>query len=280
MKRASNNSNYKNIKDFRVLFLCLVVLILSGTSAFALDPLGPPAAEIRKGQVKVGIEYSLSSMNLELTNGTGVEKIYDFATETVDTQSGGYADVTIEDFDLEKVNVYFGYGLERNWEAFVRVGASSSELDSFDSDYTPSIGGGLRFTMVDDRKFKLGCTAQIGWTKYGGEVSSSEWFSPGYVDIDIKEVQATLGALYKWTNYFSIYGGPFYHFIFGEYNFSLTGIANGIAYSKYSADIETNSNFGGYLGARIDIDKNTFLNCEYHMTADADCLSAGLIFQF
>ena len=156
-------------------------------------------------------------------------------------------------------------------------------MDSFDSDYTPSIAGGLRITMVDDRKFKFGCAAQIGWAKYSGNVSSPQWFSPGYVDIDIKEVQVTLGALYRWTDYISIYGGPFYHFIFGEYNFNLTNIDfNGdtITSSIYSADIETNSNFGGYLGTKIDIGKNIYLNCEYQMTADSDCLSAGLIFQF
>ena len=280
MKRSSKNSNCKNIIVFRVSFLCFVVLVLSGSSAFALDPLGPPVTEIRKGQIKAGIEYSLGSMDFELTNGMGFLKNLSISTDTIDVQSGGIADLTVEDFESEKVNAYIGYGLEQNWEAYVRIGASNSELDTFESGYTPSIAGGLRITMIDDRKFKVGGAAQIGWTKYGGEVTSPDWFSPGSVDIDIKEVQATLGVLYKWTDYISVYGGPFYHYIFGEYNFNLTYVDNGIGYSKYTADIEAKSNLGGYVGTKIDIGKNIYLNCEYQLTADADCLSAGLIFQF
>ena len=139
-------------------------------------------------------------------------------------------------------------------------------------------------TFIDNRDLKIGGVAQIGWTKYNGQLDTPAWFSPGFVTVDIKEIQVSVGALYRWTNYISIYGGPFYHLVTGEFDFNFVSSIDifeaQVVNSEYTWDIQCVSDFGGYLGTRVDIAKNLYLNCEYQMTADADSLAAGIVWKY
>lgn len=287
MKKAPEQSNYKKIGVFGLSIFGLLVLVLSSTSTYALDLLGPPAGEIRKGEINAGIEYSLSTMEFELTNGSWKEESVSRAPD-----SGDAIDLVLKDFETEKMNAYFGCGIERNWEVFVRLGTVSSEFgdslfnnsESFDSDYTPSIGGGMRMTFVDNYNFKIGAVAQAGWAKYNGRLSTPLWYSPGFVTVDLKEIQASIGALYQWTDRIAIYGGPFYNYVFGsELKFEdvrSDPLLSAVVTSEFTWDIEASSSFGGYLGSRIDIGKKSYINFEYQMTGDSDVLGAGIVWVF
>ena len=51
------------------LFCSLVIISIGGTSAFALDLMGPPVTNLRQSQFQSAIEYSQSSIKLQLVNG-------------------------------------------------------------------------------------------------------------------------------------------------------------------------------------------------------------------
>jgi len=286
MTTSPKKSNYENKRKFVLPILILIVLVLSSTNTNALDMLGSPASEIRTEQFNIGLEYSLSSTDFSLVNGTWTEEI----TGQPDG-SGDAIDVVLSDFETDKVNLYFGYGIERNWELFVRLGTSSAEFgdslfkqsESFESDGTPSLGAGMRMTLVDDRDFKIGAVAQIGWTKYNGRLDAPQWDSPGFATMDLKEFQATIGAQYRWIDGIYIYGGPFYNYVMGEYDFEYVSFDNGISEfvtTKYSWDVETSSSFGGYIGTKVDLGGESYLNLEYQMSSDSSVIGANVVFKY
>ena len=51
----------------------VITLIVGGSSAFALDPMGPPIAGPIQGQFRNGVEYSHGTMDFELKEGKVIE---------------------------------------------------------------------------------------------------------------------------------------------------------------------------------------------------------------
>ncbi len=70
-----------------------------------------------------------------------------------------------------------------------------------------------------------------------------------------------------------VYGGPFLHFIDGEGDATIDGV-------DISVDLEEDSNFGGFVGARVDLSENTTLGIEYQLTGNANALAANILFRF
>ena len=281
-------SESKKLKRiFLQSLLCLVILGFCENNIFALDLLGPPVSDIQKWQANIGVDYSHSSVDMQLVNGEYLVK-----TSGQDDISGELYDLSLDSFETDRMNAYFGYGIERNWEAFVRLGASSSNFDNspfkadetFDSDYMPSIGGGLRMTLVNSRDLIIGSVVQVGWTKYSGQLTSPSWPVPGFVTMDLTEVQASVGALYRWTKYFSIYGGPVFTYSFGEFETDFVDFDSaeegGLFTSQFKWDIESKSDFGVYLGTQILLDKNFSLNMEYQITGNAQLYGASVVWRF
>lgn len=48
----------------RILIFCVVLVGLCGSTALALDPMGPPASGLNQGQFSLGFEYSTSEVDL------------------------------------------------------------------------------------------------------------------------------------------------------------------------------------------------------------------------
>jgi hypothetical protein len=285
MKRASIKSGSKNVSAFRLSLMCLITLMMC-SSANALDPLEPPASDILKWQLQAGFEYSFGSTDIKLRNGS-------FTAEAPGrpTVSDDAIDIDIDDIDSDKLNLYLGFGIKRNWELFVRLGGASAQfshstlgpLGKFDSDYAPSIGGGLRMTLLEDRNLKIGGVVQGSWTKSTGKITPSQFFSPSFITMDLTEIQVAMGALYQWTDYISFYGGPFYHYVIGDLEDQFAEYIDSEAYivnEDYTWDIESDSDYGGYFGTRVEVDKNLFLSCEYQMTSSANTLAAGIMLKY
>jgi hypothetical protein len=286
MKRERKKSNCISTIIIRFSSICLIVLYFTCTRVYALDPLGPPVTDIQKWQLTGGVEYSLNSQDIELINGS--------AKETINGGTTTYSDIIDLSFDnveSDKLNIYFGYGLDRNAEAFVRLGATSSKFGhsalapegKFDSDYSPSLGAGLRMTFIDDRRFKIGAIVQGDWAEYNGQINQSQWTSPDNITMDVLEAQIAFGALYQWTDYISFYGGPLYQYLTGEFKDRFIYIDDytyDVIRAEDNWDIKSVSEFGGYLGTRVELFKNFDLNVEYQMVGNANLLAAGIVFKF
>ena len=275
----------KNENVIFLLFCSLAIINMGGTSAFALDLMGPPVTNLRQSQFQSAIEYSQSSIKLQLVNGIYNDDVIGGLFDT-----GEAPDLEIEDLKVNKIYSYFGYSFANNWEAFVRLGTTSSEFDGllitqsekYESDDTPVVGGGVKVTLYDDFRLKLGGLVQANWANYNGQYKTST-LDTHYVGVDIKEVQIALGAIYKWTDYISVYGGPVYHFITGELDdvFSIVDFDTGrLRVLEYMSDIEINSNYGGYMGAQVDLTKQLYLNFEYQLMGSSDAFGANVAWKF
>lgn len=269
----------------RVLLLSVVLMAvgLCGSAALALDPMGPPAAGLKKGQFGAGAEYSYSEMDLKLSEGEWSDNL---------GSSGKLASFTSKDVKLHKVYANLGYGITDNWEGFLRLGGASADFKDVpwgqdeqpDGDTGFAIGFGTKVTFYEERNLKVGGLFQMSWFETEGRLrgidEEGSSFS-GSAETDITEIQIAVGPTYKLTKGLSIYGGPFFHFIDGDMKASgswTTGPLDGT--EKYSYDIDEASCFGGYIGTAVDIAENISCNIEFQHTAAADALGISLLWRF
>lgn len=226
----------------RIIVMLVAVLCIIAPS-YGLSFMGPPKAGLEQGQFGVGINYTYSEMDLEFSNGGSV-------TEEAET-SMIFADI--------------GYGIMDQLEVFGRVGVAKSEVDEFDfdSDYEFAYGFGTRVTITEQDAITWGGLFQIGWLEGDDTVLGAD------VDIDTYEIQIAVGPTYE-ADKMRIYGGPFLHFVDGDLDVEGVG----------SADIEQESEFGGYVGAQFDVAENTAASVELQFTGDAWAISAGIGYSF
>jgi hypothetical protein len=71
-----------------------------------------------------------------------------------------------------------------------------------------------------------------------------------------------------------LYGGAFYYILDGDYDEKVLGI------EVFSADIEEDSNWGGFIGAELPIIPGFALNVDYLLMDDAYAVGAGLVVKF
>ena len=283
MKRRTTLAEAKNMRKTWLLGLVLLMVSLGGSAALALDPMGPPAARLKPGQGGGGIDYSRSEMDIELSGGKWTRHL-----DGVFLDSGEALSETIKDFQADRAYLNLGYGIAKDWDAFLRVGATTAEFgdsmygqgEKFDGSTDFAIGGGIRATIYEKDRLSIGGLVQVNWAKFDGKLKASGWPVYNYIEADIRETQIAIGATYVWTDRVSIYGGPFAHYIHGGFDEALSQAypGGGLVTTKYSWDIDEGPTYGGYIGAQILVAEHCFFNIEYQYTSDADAYCASLIF--
>ena len=261
----------------KIALLCFVAIaaVPGGSAAFALDLMGPPRATVEQGQIGTGADFSLGEMDIELKNGKWVEN-----QAGVFQDAGNAIDISLGDFETMELYGSIGYGIAENWEAFLRIGAKKAGFgdsiwaqgEDFDSGIDFAVGGGVRATLFEIGDLEIGGLFQANWCNLDGKLDASHWPSPVFVEVDLIEMQIALGATYPWTDSVSVYGGPFVHYIQGDFETQFTNF-------DITWDIDEGPNYGGYLGAVVEIAENCFFNVEYQHSADASAFAAGLMFR-
>jgi hypothetical protein len=243
------------------LLIVVVVVGLCGT-ALALDPMGPPAAGLGKGQTSVGAEYSYSDMDLFRTRDRA----------------------DIRNVRMNKIYGNVGYGITDNWNIFGRAGFADFEYERdswnngwWDGDDSSSyaLGMGTKATFHTDGDVTWGGLAQVSWANFDGKrenpVAGS---SPGTFETDIIEFQLAVGPTYRLREGVAIYGGPFLHFVDGEHSHVNSGG------DKNNYPIEERSSIGAYIGTRIGLAENSAFTVEYQQTGDAWAVAGGICWRF
>jgi hypothetical protein len=288
------------------LLLCVVVVVcLCGVTAMALDPMGPPAAGLKQGQWSAGIDYSSSDMDLKLDGKVSWNEKYWSYGEGFSTDSDSWKfDEKVKGVKANKIYANIGYGIMDNWDVFVRLGGADGDFDyanediAFDSDYVFAYGFGTRMTFWQDADLKIGGLFQMSWanglkdTKSGVDAGSDGGYA--YADtwswsgeVDITEFQIAIGPTWTPAQGFSIYGGPFLHFVTGsiestEIYTELDEYDRDIDIDTYkmSGDITEDSCFGGYIGAQVQLGENAFVSGEWMTTGDAQAYGVGVVCKF
>lgn len=277
MKRRTSLTNVATLGKIRFLCFVAIAVNLSGSAAFALDPMGPPRAGMKQGEFSIGANLAYSETDFDLVNGKWVNP------GTTPT-TGDPGAKTITDFEAIKLYATAGYGFAKNWEAFLGIGAAKAEFgdsmwgqgEDFDSGIGLGVRGGVKTTIfeIPERNLEIGGLLQLNWANYDGKLNVPEQTAPDFVELDLTEMQIAVGATYLYKEGVTFYGGPFVYYISGDLQ-SLTIEGYDITW-----DIDEGPVWGAYLGAQLDLAKNCVFNIEYLHSSDASVLGAGLIFTY
>jgi len=238
----------------RKLLMAIMVLCAAG-QAFALSPLGPPRAGLKKGQQSLGFLFARSEMDLDVSG-------YGLSEELSDTESTLY---------LMKA----GHGLSDDCEIYSLLGFADISSEDFNGSSELAWGFGAKFTVAENDSVTWGGLFQMVSLSSEGSVSDDV---PGYgwqtmdIEAQIFDIQIAFGPTFDQEG-FSLYGGPFLHFVDGDIEASALGVT-------IDLDIEQKSEFGGYVGAQFDLAESSSLFIEYQMTGDAKAISGGLEWRF
>jgi len=234
----------------------IVIMVLALCSpAYALSFMGPATTELAQGQYSLGLDYTYSEMDVELS---------------------GYGSSWTEEIETNMLFTNLSYGNTNGWEVFLRLGLANVEADDFDGDNEFAYGLGTKATLGNYSGLDWGVLFQIGWFEGDDTVTG---FLPGYgvvtadQEVEAYEIQIALGPTYDGGNY-KIYGGPFFHLVDGDYDFDIPGVASG------SFDIEEESVFGGYIGTSIELPSNSDIGVEFQFTGDAQAIGIRYVHRF
>jgi hypothetical protein len=269
----------------RRLALALLIAVLVNPNAFALGPIGPSTTDILAGEFEFGIDYSKSTIDVELNNGKWTEWLNGAFHNAGEAQT-----FKITDFEMSKIYANLGYGILDNCELFLRLGTVDTKFgdsiwedgEKFDSKTHFSFCIGSRATFYEDGDFKLGRLIQVSWANMDGDLKAPQWDTADPIDLDLMEVLIAVGPTYQFAERASIYGGPFLYFADGDITdkFSETTEEGGTLTSEYSWDIDESSNFGGYIGLNMEIAQSTFFNIEYIFASGGNAVGLGINCRF
>ena len=246
-----------------VIIVATMLVIFCSNVAFGFDPMGPPKAVLSKGQPSWGIEYLYGKMDIEAGAAFGL------------------SEVDIKDIEINRIYGTVGYGFSNDLEIFARVGVAAADVDRGantadhfgaligSSDFGLLIGGGARATLFTWKDISVGLLAQVSLVQlddFDGN-SGTLWGEPTSLstELSMTEVQLAVGPTWNCTEDFSIYGGPFLHFIDGTAD--LTATTAGFSPLQDSVDISQRGVWGGYIGASMRFCESPNINCNVEFQA-------------
>ncbi len=173
-------------------------------------------------------------------------------------------------------------------------------------DNSPFVGVGTKYTFLRQDNMKWGAALQANWLKAKGDMTSRMvWSDEGeggmWVDeermrdayeVEYYEIMLAVGPTIDMGGW-KLYGGPFFYWLTGD----LKGrhverdseYEEGSDYRyrssdtetlKFSADIKAKSNFGGFIGAQVDLGNNKRLGGEFAHNGDGYAFSANIGMSF
>ena len=240
--------------------VCLVVflLCLMASTAFALDIMGPLTAALHKDQFATGFEYSYSRIDVStsglLRNMSGIR--------------------SLDNVESSRFYARLAYGLSDNWEIYYRLGGGDAKVDDEGVDFNGDNGFagnvGTRVTFLKENNVSWGVLGQIGWLNSDG-IGTYQGGSAN-TNVDLQEIQLAIGPKVDMGGW-SLYGGALYYQMDGDFDTNWAG-------GKASADIDVNSDFGGYIGAHFDLGKNLSIEIESAMISDGYSIGTGIVWKF
>jgi len=273
--------------------LAVVAIMLAGvcsSPALALPPMGPPKATLGENRCAVDFKYAYQEMDLEL-NGKVRENL-----------GSGWLPSDLTQYTIEGLTSHMflgslGYGICNTWDVFGQVGMADAKDDiaeilgcgrsglryqELDGDYGLAWGFGTRATFGQDGNLAWGGLFQMTWSEPdNGTIGlrGDPQFC-GDVELDFWEIQIAAGPTLQFEG-FSIYGGPFLHFVKGDMVLKGSTVEDSVTQLvEAKADIREESVFGAYGGIQWDIAEETCWYAEYQLTGNAWGVGTGVVWKF
>jgi opacity protein-like surface antigen len=283
MMTRTENSTWIFYLGFAIAIICI-----SSQAASALSPMGPPASSLKQNDFKIGADYSHSEIDFKFNDGEYVEYLdgwFDAA--------GGETDLKLKNVKTNTVYVNLGYGVTDFFEVFFRLGGTNAKFsgynfwpsgEEFESNTDFAVGGGFKVTFYDENRLKIGGLIQAGWSDLDGAIRPKEWpVADDTVQFDLTQIQVAAGPSYELTDRVLIYGGPFLHFVRGDWEDVYNQVdlgTGGLLTSKLSWNVEDDSSFGVYFGTQMEMTENSSFMIEYQHTSAANAVAAGIAVRF
>jgi len=233
--------------------ILFAVVVFCAQPVWALRFMGPPTTDIRGGQFGLGLDWSHSQF-----------------------------DIRSNDLDLDtaanvEANVYFTrllFGIADGAEISGLIGLSDieeSEEDGLRSTNDVTWGAGLKLNFIESGSFGLGAAFQFTSLEGDDETAVGPFIAEG--DLDAYLLELAVGASYK-LHHVSLYGGPFVHFITGDFEGRVAGL-------RETIDVEQEeSKLGGYVGISAELADNSNVTLEYQFTDDSYAIGVGIVHRF
>ncbi|MBN2595047.1 MAG: hypothetical protein JXA81_16200 [Sedimentisphaerales bacterium] len=270
------------------LGFAIVIICISEPAAFALSPMGPPASGLKQENFKIGADFSHSEIDLKFNDG----EYFEYLDGWFDA-SGAEPDLKLNNVKINTVQVNLGYGVTDFFEVFLRLGGTNARFsgsdfwpsgEEFESNTDFAIGGGFKTTFYDEGRLKIGGLIQVGWSDLDGTIRPKEWpVADDTVQFDLTQVQIAAGPSYELTERVLIYGGPFLHFVRGDWEDVYNQIdpgTGGLLTTKTTWIVEEDSSFGVYIGTQMEIAENSSFMIEYQHTSAANAVGASMAVRF
>jgi hypothetical protein len=268
----------------KVIFgsLFLICFCCAG-SAFAVGFLGTPTAELKAGQWSAGFDYTYSTQDLDKNKMKGSE---DGVPYTYKTKN--------KDFDMNRYYGILSYGVTEDWEVNIKLGIADVKSrykadeagaewlgTNFDNDF--AWGWGTKYTFCKQDKVAWGVSAQMNWidtqVTYKGVDDDGPY--KDQLDMETWDLFVAVGPTVDMGGW-KLYGGPFYYFLDGDLDvkgFYGDGDGGTINY-KETGDIEAKDNWGGFIGAQVDVCQNWVWTVEGSFTGSGYGLGTGIAIKF
>jgi hypothetical protein len=246
--------------DKRFLVVGLVIVSLCA-NVFAF--VGPPTAELKKGQWSAGFDYSQSAQGLETTRLDG----------TYFNAGSGITDPTTDKVkfkELETQRYYgtIGYGIDDWWELNVSLGIADVKDQYKDAEDSSDVWHGINFdnklawglgtkiTFAKQDKVNWGVAVQMNWldTTMNDVLTNGSHVYYRTMGLSGYDLLVAVGPTVDMGGW-KLYGGPFYYYLNGDLDEKYARYDSGVlnAIDKESGDLRTKDNFGGFIGAQVDL---------------------------
>lgn len=257
--------------DKRMCWVVGMVLCLCG-SVLAMDFMGPPTATLKRGQWKTDFTYFYSETDIELTD----IRLFDF----------NFGDLDADDLEVNRYYANFTYGLDERVEVYAKIGGIDAEYDddvlSFSGDTELTYGWGARVTTNKSKEVDWGVGFLMSWFDGDDSYSGTSGIDSyrGSLDVDGYELQVAAGPTFKFRGW-KLYGGVFYYMLDGDIDGRESGTLLGIPYSgTANADMEEDSNVGGYIGTLMHLTKNIDAMVEVAGLSDGWGIGGNIAWKF
>ena len=248
----------------RVLVFAVLMLFAMGSVVYA-GQFGPPEPAAKEGRAVLGIGYFYSSAKMKPDDTTNFK-------ESKMTRNQAY--------------VHLGYGLAKNWEAYLKVGAADDKAapgfettnrsgikSDFKDGYKPFGTIGVKGVFNVSDSFGIGPFFQA--SIYSSYEDSTSGTNSGFSETQTfkvknpREINLGLGLQGK-IGETIIYAGPVAYWT--KFKAEGTGKLTGAVYAATGTDTATASmtykekkNIGGFAGIRIPLSKSLKLEVEGQM---------------
>ncbi|MHC4584673.1 MAG: hypothetical protein ACYS3N_09090 [Planctomycetota bacterium] len=259
------------------------------SAGFALDPLGSESDKLQKGQFGIGIDYSISDMDLK-TKGRSNLAIYNVSIGSLVGIQSEKQRLDLDGVEVHKAYANLGYGITDNLEAFLRLGAADADWrDDGDTHFSFGLRTGVTFYKKD--ALQLSALAQYSWAQSEFDslplttvVGGTPYPLLMSGKLSMHEIQIAMGPTYELTKDIALFGGGFFHLMEGSLDLKGSATTVGIPQFRYdldnSYDINRVSELGVYIGARIQATNDISYSIEYQHTNSADAIAMRLLWKF